>query len=135
MDYFRAISGWKLRKNVAPIRNFFLNTSPDALCFFGYSYILYCVEYYPCGGAVGTGSRAISPFGRCPTVGACQSGESTNTAPKGGSLAHPGSGVHGRSRKTRKSRPIRASRGSTAILAGQAPDGYPSALEASAKRK
>ena len=34
------------------IRNFFLNTSPDALCFFGYSYIMYRVEYYPCGGAV-----------------------------------------------------------------------------------
>ena len=39
-------------KNVAPIRNFSLNTSPDALCFFGYSYIMYRVEYYPCGGAV-----------------------------------------------------------------------------------
>ena len=24
----------------------------DALCFFGYSYIMYRVEYYPCGGAV-----------------------------------------------------------------------------------
>ena len=34
------------------IGNFFLNTSPDALCFFGYSYIMYRVEYYPCGGAV-----------------------------------------------------------------------------------
>ncbi len=30
-------------------------------------------------------------------------------------------------RKTRKSRPTRASRGSAAIPAGQAPDGYPSA--------
>lgn len=34
------------------IGNFSLNTSPDALCFFGYSYIMYHVEYYPCGGAV-----------------------------------------------------------------------------------
>ena len=34
------------------IGNFSLNTSPDALCFFGYSYIMYRVEYYPCGGAV-----------------------------------------------------------------------------------
>ena len=34
------------------IGNFFLNTSPDALCFFEYSYIMYHVEYYPCGGAV-----------------------------------------------------------------------------------
>ena len=33
-------------------RNFSLNTSPDALCFFGYSYIMYRVEYYPCGGTV-----------------------------------------------------------------------------------
>ena len=75
-----------------------------------------------------TGSRAISPFGRRPTVGACQSGGSTNTAPKGGSPARPGSGAHGRSRKTRKSRPTRAFRDSAAIPAGQAPDGYPSAF-------
>lgn len=34
------------------IGNFLLNTSPDVLCFFGYSYIMYHVEYYPCGGAV-----------------------------------------------------------------------------------
>ena len=39
-------------KNTAFIRNISLNTSPDALCFFGYSYIMYRVEYYPCGGAV-----------------------------------------------------------------------------------
>ena len=26
--------------------------SPDALCLFGYSYIMYYVEYYSCGGAV-----------------------------------------------------------------------------------
>ena len=39
-------------KNVAPIRNLSLPTSLDALCFFGYSYIMYRVEYYPCGGAV-----------------------------------------------------------------------------------
>ena len=31
-------------KKINLIRNFFLNTSPDALCFFGYSYIMYCVE-------------------------------------------------------------------------------------------
>ena len=30
---------------------FSLHTSPDALCFFGYSYIMYRIEYYPCGGA------------------------------------------------------------------------------------
>ncbi len=35
-------------KNVAPIHNFSLNTLPDALRFFGYSYIIYHVEYYPC---------------------------------------------------------------------------------------
>ena len=39
-------------KKINLIRNFSLNTSPDALCFFGYSYIMYRVEYYPCGGAV-----------------------------------------------------------------------------------
>lgn len=39
-------------KNINLIRNFSLNTSPDALCFFGYLYIMYRVEYYPCGGAV-----------------------------------------------------------------------------------
>ena len=39
-------------KSINLIRNFSLNTSPDALCFFGYSYIMYRVEYYPCGGAV-----------------------------------------------------------------------------------
>ena len=44
-------------------------------------------------------------------------------------------GVHGRSRKTRKSRPTRAYRNSTAIPAGQAPDRHPAALEASVKRK
>ena len=33
-------------------QGFSLPTSPDALCFFGYSYIMYRVEYYPCGGAV-----------------------------------------------------------------------------------
>ena len=44
--------GGLFQKNVAPIRNFSLNTSPDALYFFGYSYIMYRVEYYPCGGAV-----------------------------------------------------------------------------------
>ncbi len=49
-------------------------------------------------------------------------------APRGGSPARPGSGAHGRSRKTRKSRPTRAFRDSTAIPAGQAPDGYPSAF-------
>ena len=38
-------------------------------------------------------------------------------------------------RKTRKSRPTRAFRNSAAIPAGEAPDGYPSAFEASAKRK
>ncbi len=38
-------------KKINLIRNFSLNTSPDALCFFGYSYIMYYVEYYPCGGA------------------------------------------------------------------------------------
>ena len=127
--------GGLFQKNVAPIRNFSLPTSLDALCFFGYSYTMYHVEYYPCGGAVLTGSRPISPFGRPPVVGACQSGGSTNTAPRGGSPAHPGSGVHGRSRKTRKSRPTRAFKGSTAIPAGQAPDRHPAALEAAAKRK
>ena len=54
---------------------------------------------------------------------------------EGRSLARPGSGVHGRSRKTRKSRPTRAFRSSAAIPAGQAPDGSISTLEASAKRK
>ena len=39
-------------KKINLIRNFSLNTSPDALCFFGYSYIMYRVEYYPCGGTV-----------------------------------------------------------------------------------
>ena len=34
-------------------------------------------------------------------------------------------GVHGRSRKMRKSRPTRAFRNSTAIPAGQVPDGSP----------
>ena len=53
---------------------------------------------------------------------------STNTAPKGGSPARPGSDAHGRSRKTRKSRPTRAFRNSTAIPTGQASDGYPSAF-------
>jgi len=38
-------------KNINLTRNFSLSTSPDALCFFGYSYIMYRVEYYPCGGA------------------------------------------------------------------------------------
>ena len=62
-------------------------------------------------------------------------GVSTNTAPKGGSPAHPGSGVHGRSRKMRRNRPTRAFKDSIVIPAGQAPDGYPSAWEASAKRR
>ena len=119
--------GGFFQENTASIRNFSLHTLPDALCFFVYSYILYYVEYYPCGGAVGMGSRAISPFGRRPTVGACQSGGSTNIVPRGGSPARPGSSAHGRSRKTRKSRPTRAFRNSTAIPAGQAPDGYLSA--------
>lgn len=44
-------------------------------------------------------------------------------------------GVHGRSRKMRRNRPTRAFKDSTAIPAGQAPDGYPSAWEASAKRR
>ncbi len=39
-------------KNINLIRNFSLNTSPVVLCFFGYSYIMHHVEYYPCGGAV-----------------------------------------------------------------------------------
>ena len=39
-------------KKINLIRNFSLNTLPDALCFFGYSYIMYRVEYYPCGGTV-----------------------------------------------------------------------------------
>ena len=39
-------------KNINLVCNFSLPTSPDALCFFGYSYIMYRVEYYPCGGAV-----------------------------------------------------------------------------------
>ena len=69
------------------------------------------------------------------TVGACQSGGSTNTAPKGGFPVRPGSDVHGRSRKMRRNRPTRAFKDSTAIPAGQAPDGYPSAWEASAKRR
>ena len=43
--------GGLFQKNVAPIRSFSLPTSPDALCFFGYSYIMYRIEYYPCGGA------------------------------------------------------------------------------------
>ena len=30
-------------KNISLIRNFSLNALPDALCFFGYSYIMYCV--------------------------------------------------------------------------------------------
>ena len=30
-------------KNINLIRSFSLNTLPDALCFFGYSYIMYCV--------------------------------------------------------------------------------------------
>ena len=54
---------------------------------------------------------------------------------EGGSPVHPGSGVHGRFLKTRKSRPTRTSRGSTTIPAGQAPDRHPATLEASAKRK
>ena len=94
------------------------------LLLFGYSYIMYYIEYYPCGGAVWTGSRAISPFGRRPTVGAYQSGGSISIAPRGGFPARPGSDVHGRFRKTRKSRPTRAFRNSTAIPAGQAPDGF-----------
>ena len=71
------------------------------------------------------GIKAISPFGRRPTVGAYRSGGSISIAPRGGSPVRPGSGVHGRSRKMRKSRPTRAFRNSTAIPAGQAPDGSP----------
>ena len=41
------------------------------------------------------GIKAISPFGRRPTVGACQSGGSTNIAPRGGSPARPGSALMG----------------------------------------
>ena len=37
--------GGLFQKNVAPIRNFSLPTSLDALCFFGYSYTMYHVEY------------------------------------------------------------------------------------------
>ena len=48
---FGQISG-DFFKNINLTRNFSLNISPDALCFFGYSYIMYCVEYYPGGGAV-----------------------------------------------------------------------------------
>ena len=54
---------------------------------------------------------------------------------EGRSPARLGSGVHGRSRKMRRNRPTRAFKDSTAIPAGQAPDGYPSAWEASAKRR
>lgn len=43
--------GGSFSKSIDLIRDFSLNTSPDALCFFGYSYIIYRVEYYPCGGA------------------------------------------------------------------------------------
>ena len=39
-------------KNINLVCNFSLPTSPDVLCFFGYSYIMYHVEYYLCGGAV-----------------------------------------------------------------------------------
>ena len=52
-------------------------------------------------------------------------GVSISIAPRGGFPARPGSDVHGRFRKTRKSRPTRAFRNSTAIPAGQAPDGFP----------
>ena len=62
-------------------------------------------------------------------------GGATSIVPRGGSPVHPGSGVHGRFLKTRKSRPTRTSRGSTTIPAGQAPDRHPATLEASAKRK
>ena len=35
---------WRIfSKNINLVRNFSLNTLPDALCFFGYSYIMYCV--------------------------------------------------------------------------------------------
>ena len=71
------------------------------------------------------GIKGISPFGRRPTVGVCRSVGPISIAPRGGSPARLGSGVHGRSRKTRKSRPTRASRGSIAIPAGQAPDESP----------
>ena len=44
----RAVVFWPVSgdffKKINLIRNFSLNTSPDALCFFGYSYIMYCVE-------------------------------------------------------------------------------------------
>ena len=43
--------GGLFQKNVAPIRNFLLSTSLDALRFFGYSYKMYYVKYYPCSGA------------------------------------------------------------------------------------
>ena len=54
---------------------------------------------------------------------------------EGRSPARLGSGVHGRSRKTRKSRPTRAFRNSAAIPAGQAPDRLPATFESAAKRK
>ena len=65
----------------------------------------------------------ISIRGGGPTVVACRSGGSISIASRGGSLASPSSGVHGRFRKMRKSRPTCAFRNSTAIPAGQAPDG------------
>ena len=49
--------GGLFQKNVAPIRNLSLPTSPDTLCFFGYSYTMYHVKYYPCGGAVMNGIK------------------------------------------------------------------------------
>ena len=50
----------------------------------------------------------------------------------------PGASRFGRSwaiPEMRRNRPTRAFKDSTAIPAGQAPDGYPSAWEASAKRR
>ena len=38
-------------KNIVLIR-FFSEHFSDVLCFFEYSYIMECIEYYPCGCAV-----------------------------------------------------------------------------------
>lgn len=49
----------------------------------------------------------ISIRGGCPTVVACRSGGSISIASRGGSLASPSSGVHGRFRKCGKAvRPV-----------------------------
>ena len=34
-----------LFSKISPIRSFLLNIFPDVLCFFGYSYIMFRVEY------------------------------------------------------------------------------------------